>query len=241
MATATIVYPFHHVPKGTKWALLLSLTLHSASTGLMKGEPRMVCVLIMWSSRSTWISSTADTMLVSCNRILSADLTQFEAFQTVLKVYQFVIRCLCIEWRRNGAQPIHSSFFQWIFPVSTLYWPPLQSLPTWGKGRKQTTTTKTHSLLYDHRNYYHNIKTYAWHKTWSIFPTNWFSSKYSMFILLFVYIPTSWAYSSENLESPISNMSRSELFTSGLTSKPTMLLICTQINYSHQLNGSVVM
>lgn len=50
------------------------LTLHSVSIGLMKGEPRRVCVLIMWSSRSIWMSSTADTMLVSYdNEILNVD------------------------------------------------------------------------------------------------------------------------------------------------------------------------
>lgn len=53
--------------------MLPSLTLHSVSIGLMKGEPRMVCVLIMWSSRSTWMSSTADTILVPYNRRLSID------------------------------------------------------------------------------------------------------------------------------------------------------------------------
>ena len=36
------------------------LTRHEASNGLMKGEPRIVCVLTMWSSRRAWMSSTDD-------------------------------------------------------------------------------------------------------------------------------------------------------------------------------------
>ena len=40
------------------------LTLISASKGLMKGEPLMVCVLTIWSSSVVWMSSTEDRMLM---------------------------------------------------------------------------------------------------------------------------------------------------------------------------------
>lgn len=75
----------------------------------------------------------------------------------------------------------------------------------------------------DHGEYFHN-------------PANvglTFFSKHRTLTFLFTCIPT-WcnvskvSYLSENLESPRSNMFSSELFTSGLTSKPTMLLICRQ-------------
>ena len=38
--------------------------LISASNGLMNGDPLIVCVLTMWSSKSSWISSTDDKICV---------------------------------------------------------------------------------------------------------------------------------------------------------------------------------
>ena len=43
-----------------------SHSLISSSKGLMKGEPRIVCALMMWSSRSTWMSSIDDRMCTPC-------------------------------------------------------------------------------------------------------------------------------------------------------------------------------
>lgn len=57
-------------------------------------------------------------------------------------------------------------------------------------------------------------------------------------MLLFLCIPTWQTYFSENLESPKFNMSCSELSSFGTTGKPTILLICTEINYPNLINGS---
>lgn len=57
-----LMWPWYYLP-------LSCLTLHSVSIGLIKGEPRMVCILIIWSSRMTWMSSTADTILVACEKM----------------------------------------------------------------------------------------------------------------------------------------------------------------------------
>lgn len=46
------------------------------------------------------------------------------------------------------------------------------------------------------------------------------------------------AYLSEKSESPASNMSNSELLSSGLISVPTILLICKLKNSSRQMNAS---
>ena len=47
---------------------LASHSLVSSSNGLMKLEPFMVCVRTMWSSSSSWISSTAAKMNVPLSR-----------------------------------------------------------------------------------------------------------------------------------------------------------------------------
>eukprot|EP00965_Chrysotila_dentata_P059845 1984940-Pleurochrysis_carterae.AAC.2 len=49
----------------------ISLVSHSRmrlSNGLTKGEPRIACVLTMWSSNSPWMSSSARRMYVPVSR-----------------------------------------------------------------------------------------------------------------------------------------------------------------------------
>ncbi len=48
--------------------MLCHVTLISFSNGLMKGEPRIVCVLTIWSSTIVWISSTDARMETPVSR-----------------------------------------------------------------------------------------------------------------------------------------------------------------------------
>ena len=83
------------------------LTLHSASIGLMKGEPRMVCVLITWSSRSTWMSSTADTISVpyevcliqvDVNALYGSSWAATQPTCNIQYNIQDVILCMCLSY-----------------------------------------------------------------------------------------------------------------------------------------------
>lgn len=85
--TAKVLSVSSHARVKKEWFMLPCLTLHSVSIGLMKGEPRMVCVLIMWSSRSTWMSSTADTILVP-----------YDGTSNIFKTSS----CQCYVWKSMG-------------------------------------------------------------------------------------------------------------------------------------------
>lgn len=124
------------------------LTLHSVSIGLMKGEHSMVCILMMWSSRRIWMSSTADTVLIPCDRTwILFNTTRHRSCQlddtgqcnsredaVALLTWEYgnsVILYPCIQSKRSGVPAIHLSFSPDISPARTHYWQKLQSLPTW--------------------------------------------------------------------------------------------------------------
>ena len=53
---------------------LFSHSLISSSKGLIKGEPLIVCVFTMWSSRRFWMSSIDVRIFVPSNRVVKMEL-----------------------------------------------------------------------------------------------------------------------------------------------------------------------
>lgn len=86
----------------------LFLTKHSASIGLMKGEPHTVWVLTMWSSSKSWMSSTADRMLVSCKHITFWQVKWQSLYSTTLSVSYFPL--LYDVKISNGISSVHLCF-----------------------------------------------------------------------------------------------------------------------------------